>query len=153
MVDANADPNQTAYTLSIDAALPSITTGISAHDRALTSRTLASVSAIPASFRRPGHVFPLRARDGGIRERRGHTEAAVEFCRLAGKRPVGVICELVEDGEEVEGKAQRMGGGMMRRDGCLAFGKRWGLKVCTIEDLLAFVEREREKGDGEKSIW
>lgn len=87
-------------------------------------------------------MLPLRARDGGIRARKGHTEAAIEFCRLAGKRPVGVICELVEDGEEVQGRAERIGGGMMRRDGCLRFGRRWGLKVCTIEDLVEFVERE-----------
>ena len=69
----------------------------------------------------------------------------MEFCRLAGKRPAGVICELVEDGEEVEGSALRREGGMMRRDGCLRFGKRWGLKVCTIEDLLDYVNRQ-EKG-------
>ncbi|KAL8666395.1 MAG: hypothetical protein Q9202_001418 [Teloschistes flavicans] len=141
MVPANADPNGTAYTISIDASdATSITTGISAHDRALTCRTLASPTARPADFQRPGHVFPLRARDGGVRERRGHTEAAVEFCRLAGKRPVGVICELVDAGEEVEGRAERRGGGMMGRDACLAFGRRWGVKVCTIEDLVEFVE-------------
>lgn len=66
----------------------------------------------------------------------------MEFCRLAGKAPVGVISELVEDGEEVEGQAERRGGGMMRRDGCLKFGRRWGLKVCTIEDLVDYVEAE-----------
>lgn len=142
MVLENADPNRTAYTLSVDASYSSITTGISAHDRALTCRKLASPLSTPASFRRPGHVFPLRACDGGVRERRGHTEAAVEFCRLAGKRPAGVICELVEDGEEVEGLAERREGGMMRRDGCLKFGKRWGLKVCTIEDLVDYVDEE-----------
>ncbi|KAI9879578.1 MAG: 3,4-dihydroxy 2-butanone 4-phosphate synthase [Pleopsidium flavum] len=140
MVMENADPNRTAYTLSIDASDPSVTTGISAHDRALTCRTVASPSAKSASFRRPGHVFPLRARDGGIRERTGHTEAAVEFCRLARKQPAGVICELVDDGEEVEGFAERKEGGMMRRDECLKFGKRWGLKVCTIEDLVKYVD-------------
>lgn len=94
-------------------------------------------------------MFPLRAREGGVRERRGHTEAAVEFCRLAGRGEVGVICEIVEDGVEVvgegegEGKAERVGAGMLRREGCLAFGRRWGLKVVTIEDLVDFlVERE-----------
>jgi len=91
-------------------------------------------------------VFPLRAREGGVRERGGHTEAAVEFCRLAEVGEVGVICELVEDGEEVEGRAERRGGGMMRRDGCLEFGRRWGLRVCTIEDLVKFVER---RGQGQ----
>lgn len=144
MVLDNTDPNRTAYTVSVDASDPSVTTGISAHDRALTCRTLAAPKVTPASFRRPGHVFPLRAKGGGILERMGHTEAAVEFCRLAGKRPAGVICELVEDGEEVEGHAQRTGGGMMRRDGCLRFGQRWGLKVCTIEDLVEYVKQHKD---------
>lgn len=147
MVLENADPNRTAYTLSVDASDSSITTGISARDRALTCRQLASPNSGPTSFRRPGHVFPLRARDGGVRERKGHTEAAVEFCRLAGKRPAGVICELVEDGEEVEGLAERREGGMMRRDGCLKFGKKWGLKVCTIEDLVDYVDKENRRID------
>ena len=144
MVAENTDPKRTAYTVSIDSADPSITTGISAHDRALTCRTLASKSANPSSFRRPGHTFPLQARDGGVRERPGHTEAAVEFCQLAGKRPVGAICELVEDGDEVKGTAVRKDSGMMRRDGCLSFGKKWGLKVCTIEDLVDYVKKKEQ---------
>jgi len=153
MVTSNEDPNRTAYTISVDANSPETTTGISAADRALTCRLLASKGSTRESFRRPGHVFPLRAREGGVRERTGHTEAAVEFCRLAGKPPVGVICEIVEDGEEIEGKAERREPGMMRRDGCLAFGKKWGLKVCTIEDLVKYVERTegklvKENGNG-----
>jgi len=111
----------------------------------LTCRTLADGKATKASFRRPGHVIPLRARGGGVRERPGHTEAAVEFCRLAGKSLVGVIGEIVEDGEEVVGRAIRKEPGMMRRDGCLAFGKKWGLKVCTIEDLVEYVEKTEGK--------
>ena len=145
MVSSNEDPNRTAYTISIDADAPETSTGISAHDRALTCRTLASKTATASSFRRPGHVFPLRAREGGVRERVGHTEAAVEFCRLAGKPQVGVICEMVEDGQVIEGQAQMGEPGMMRRDGCLAFGKTWGLKVCTIEDLVAYVEKSEGK--------
>ena len=141
MVTHNKDPNLTAYTQSIDASSVLITTGISAHDRALTCRTLAHASATPEAFRRPGHVFPLRARSGGIKQRQGHTEAAIEFCRLAGKKPVGVISELVEDGDEVAGKAIRSTPGMLRRDGCLRFGRKWGLKVCTIEDLVAYVKK------------
>jgi 3,4-dihydroxy 2-butanone 4-phosphate synthase len=141
MVTENADPNRTAYTVSVDASHESVSTGISARDRALTCRTLADEGAGPRDLRRPGHVFPLRAREGGVRQRPGHTEAAVEFCRLAGKREVGVICELVEDGvESAEGLAERVGGGMMRRDACLEFGRRWGLKVCTIEDLVRYLE-------------
>lgn len=77
-----------------------------------------------------------------MRQRKGHTEAAVEFCRLAGKSPAGVIAELVEDGEIVEGVPEISGNnGMMRRDGCLKFGRKWGIKVCTIEDLVEYVER------------
>ena len=141
MVLENSDPIRTAYTISVDAADSSVTTGISAHDRALTCRTLASPNSTSNSFRRPGHILPLRAREGGILERKGHTEAAVEFCHLAGKRLAGVICELVEDGEEIEGLAARRESSMMRRDGCLRFGRRWGLKVCTIEDLVDYVKK------------
>lgn len=145
MVPDNEDPNRTAYTVSVDARDPAITTGISAHDRAFTCRMLASVEANPVSFRRPGHLFPLQARPGGVRERPGHTEAAIELCRWAGKQPVAVISELVEDGKEVVderglSQARRSQSDMMRRDGCLAFGRRWGLKVCTIEHLVSFVE-------------
>lgn len=78
--------------------------------------------------------------------RRGHTEAAVDLCRLAGKSEVGVICEMITDGEEVEGVPERQGGGMMRRDECLAFGKQWGIKVCTIEDMVTYIEAlEKDK--------
>jgi len=141
MVTNSEDPHRTAYTLSIDTDSPLTTTGISAHDRALTCRTLASPTATRESLRRPGHLFPLKAQEGGVRQRRGHTEAAVEFCRLAGKPLVGVISELVEDGEEIPGQAIRSEPGMMRRDGCLAFGKKWGLKVCTIEALVEYLEK------------
>lgn len=141
MVLHNTESHQTAYTVSVDAADRAVSTGISAHDRALTCRLLAAPEAGPHSFRRPGHVFPLRARKGGIRERQGHTEAAVEFCKLAGLAEAGVICELVSDGEEVEGLAERKASGMVRRDECLSFAHKWGLKICTIEDLVEFVEQ------------
>jgi 3,4-dihydroxy 2-butanone 4-phosphate synthase len=151
MVTENADPKCTAYTITIDSSDASVTTGISASDRALTCRTLASPSATIDSFRRPGHIIPLQARPGGVRERKGHTEAAVDFCRLAGKPEAGVIAELVEDGQCVEGVPE-IGGknGMMRRDGCLRFGKRWGIKVCTIEDLVAYLERTEGVSNGKK---
>ncbi|RAL07423.1 3,4-dihydroxy-2-butanone-4-phosphate synthase RIB3 [Aspergillus homomorphus CBS 101889] len=142
MVLENADPKGTAYTVSIDSSDPSVTTGISAQDRALACRTLASPTARVDDFRRPGHIIPLQARSGGVRERKGHTEAAVEFCRLTGKVQAGVIAELVEDGELVDGVPEIRGNnGMMRRDGCLRFGKKWGIKVCTIEDLVEYVEK------------
>ena len=134
----------TAYTISVDGA--GTTTGISAYDRALTCRNLAEPESVVVDFRRPGHVFPLRARDGGVRERRGHTEATVEFCRLAGKRPVGILCELVAGGMEVQGGTERKAAGMLRRDGCLEFGRRWGIRVCTIDMLVEFLERERNEG-------
>lgn len=144
MVLENADPNGTAYTISIDATDPSVTTGISAHDRALTCRTLARPDVQPTHFRRPGHILPLQARPGGVLERPGHTEAAVDFCRLAGKSEAAVICELVEDGVVVEGVPAMEGNGMMRGPRCLEFGKRWGLKVCTIEDLREYLGRGKE---------
>ncbi|KGO73325.1 3,4-dihydroxy-2-butanone 4-phosphate synthase, RibB [Penicillium italicum] len=147
MVTENADPKCTAYTVTIDSSDDSVTTGISAEDRALTCRTLASPTAQIDSFRRPGHIIPLQARPGGVRERTGHTEAAVDFCKLAGKAPAGVIAELVEDGETLEGVAEIGGNnGMMRRDGCLRFGKKWGIKVCTIEDLVEYLDRVEGTG-------
>ena len=147
MVAHNADPNRTAYTVSVDADDASVSTGISAADRALTCRLLGSESVTADMLRRPGHVLPLIARDGGVRERKGHTEAAVEFCRLAHAGEVAVICELVEDGEEdVGGRAERPGAGMMRTHGCLKFARRWGLRCCTIEALVDYVE-EKERGE------
>ena len=103
MVLSNEDPHGTAYTVAVDAR-HGTGTGISAADRATTVRALAAAGARPTDFRRPGHVFPLRARTGGVLERRGHTEAAVNLCRLAGLPEVGVIAEVVED----DGPASRL---------------------------------------------
>lgn len=142
----NSDPNRTAYTVSIDSDHASVTTGISAYDRSLTCTELARKGVKSQDFRRPGHVFPLRARSGGVRERTGHTEAAVELCRLAGLRQVGVISEIVEAGEDVQGVAEIRGGdSMLRRDGCLAFAKKFGLKICTVEGLREHVEQTEGK--------
>ncbi|KAL1631026.1 3,4-dihydroxy 2-butanone 4-phosphate synthase [Neofusicoccum ribis] len=149
MVVDNADPNRTAYAVSVDASTAhGISTGISANDRSVTCRLLADGNTKADDFRRPGHILPLQARDGGVRQRRGHTEAATELCRLAKLPEVGVICELITDGEEVEGVAERVGGGMMRRDDCLAFGKRFGIKVCTIEDMVRYVEDTEGRLEG-----
>jgi 3,4-dihydroxy 2-butanone 4-phosphate synthase len=145
MVPNSEDPRGTAYTLSIDSADPTVTTGISAYDRALTCRALANPAAKAADFRRPGHVFPLRARTGGVRVRGGHTEAGVDFCRLAGLPEVAVISEIVEDGEDIEGQAVRTEAGMMRTEGCVKFARKWGIKVCTIEDLVAYIEKTEGK--------
>lgn len=128
MVTRNTDPLRTAYTISCDAA-EDITTGISAHDRAHTLHVLANPATGPESLIRPGHILPLRARDGGVLERRGHTEAAVDLCRLAGLSPVGAIGELVHDD-----------GSMMRTPDVLAFGAAEGLAVITIAELVAWRE-------------
>ncbi|KAI9851387.1 MAG: hypothetical protein M1838_003850 [Thelocarpon superellum] len=141
MVTKNQDPNGTPYTISVDANDAAVTTGISAADRALTCRTLAGDDATADRLRRPGHVLPLTARDGGVRERKGHTEAAVEFCRLAGRGDTAVIGELVEDGKEVPGVPEYAGAGMMRKEACLRFARRWGLRCCTIEDLVLYLDR------------
>lgn len=148
----NSEMDGTAYTGSVDGVGGGITTGISAHDRAMTCVKLSSPDAQPLDFRRPGHIFPLRVKEGGVRERSGHTEATLEFCRLAGKREVGAICELVEDGEELppaQDGIGRMGrtipnGGMLRGERCLAFGRRWGIKVCTIEALVEYLDKHEK---------
>lgn len=146
MVRDNRDPHRTAYTVTVDARGPAVTTGISAHNRAFTARTLADPCAGPDDFRRPGHMLPLIARDGLVRVRRGHTEAALELCRLAGKNLAAAICEMVFDGEVIEaGRPELAGGRMMRRDDCLAFGKKWGIRVCTIEDMVKYVESREGK--------
>lgn len=127
MVAHSEDPRGTAYTISVDAA-DRITTGISAHDRAHTLRVLADPSSGPSDLIRPGHVLPLRAVDGGVRTRPGHTEAAVDLLTLAGLEPVGVIAELVEDE-----------GDMMRLPALIELGEQSGLPVITIADLVDFL--------------
>lgn len=149
MVSNNRDPHGTAYTITVDALGPDTTTGISAQDRACTARYLANPQVTAADFRRPGHVLPLRARSGLVRARRGHTEAAVELCRLAGKNLAAVICEMVVDGEPVPGRAELSGARMARRDDCLAFGKKYGIKVCTIEAMVNYVEEKDGKLKGQ----
>ncbi|MEO3938762.1 3,4-dihydroxy-2-butanone-4-phosphate synthase [Dermatophilaceae bacterium Soc4.6] len=129
MVRESTDPLRTAYTVSVDAA-SGVTTGISAADRALTIRLLADPDATPLDFVRPGHVLPLRARDGGVLVRPGHTEAAVDLARLAGLAPVGAIGELVHDD-----------GSMMRAEAVLDLGAEHGLPVVTIADLVAHRQR------------
>lgn len=124
MTERNQDPRGTAYTISVDAA-DRTSTGISAADRAHTLRVLADADSTPESLLRPGHILPLRAVDGGVRERAGHTEAAVDLMRLAGLAPVGVIGEVVEDD-----------GTMMRLPGLIALGEHAGLPVTTVAALV-----------------
>ena len=125
MVGSSTDPNGTAFTVSVDHV--SNSTGISAFDRAATVAALLDDRAKPADFRRPGHIFPLVARAGGVLRRSGHTEAGCDLARLAGFAPVGVICEIMGDNGE-----------MSRLPDLLAFGERHGLKVGSIEALIAY---------------
>ncbi|SIT88383.1 bifunctional 3,4-dihydroxy-2-butanone-4-phosphate synthase/GTP cyclohydrolase II [Microbacterium sp. RU33B] len=128
MVAMNEDARGTAYTVSVDAA-DRVSTGISASDRAHTLNVLANPESTPSSVIRPGHILPLRAVDGGVRERGGHTEAAVDLMRLAGLQPVGAIAEVVaEDGS------------MMRLPGLIELGERDGVLVITIEQLIAYLD-------------
>jgi 3,4-dihydroxy 2-butanone 4-phosphate synthase/GTP cyclohydrolase II len=126
MVQHNTAKRSTAYTVSIEAK-EGIDTGISARDRALTIQTTVKDGVTADDLARPGHVFPLRARDGGVLRRAGHTEAAVDLCRLAGYKGVGAISELIHDD-----------GTMMRLPDILEFARRHGLKVGTIADLITY---------------
>ncbi len=132
MVNDNRDNFKTAFMVSVDAR-NGITTGISAYDRARTIRILADAHAAPDELVSPGHIFPLQAREGGVLCRAGHTEASVDLVRMAGLYPVGVICEILhEDGT------------MARLPDLFEFKKSFGLKFCTIRDLIEY-RRQREK--------
>src|SRR3954447_18494891 len=127
MYHTNQDKRGTAYTVSVDAR-EAVTTGISAHDRGITMRLLASAEATAADFTRPGHVVPLRAKVGGVLRRPGHTEAAVDLCRLAGLRPAGVLCEIVSQ-KDVED--------MARLDELEVVAAEHDLALISIADLIA----------------
>ncbi|MFJ2499981.1 MULTISPECIES: bifunctional 3,4-dihydroxy-2-butanone-4-phosphate synthase/GTP cyclohydrolase II [unclassified Streptomyces] len=128
MVDHNTESMRTAFTVSVDAsAAHGVTTGISAADRATTLRLLAGGEAGPGDFVRPGHIFPLRARSGGVLIRDGHTEAAVDLARLAGLRPAGAIVEIA--GED---------GVMLRLPQLVPFARKHGLTIISIADLIAY---------------
>jgi len=129
MPRTNSGRFETAFTVSIEAR-DGVTTGISAHDRARTISVAASPGASPADIATPGHVFPLVARDGGVLMRAGHTEAAVDICRLAGLHPAGVICEIMNDD-----------GHMARLPELLAFARHHGLRIGSIADLIAYRRR------------
>ena len=132
MVKENREVFKTDFQVSVDAA-HGISTGISAADRAATIRILADPTAVPEDLVQPGHVFPLRARPGGVLQRAGHTEAAVDLAVLAGCRPIGVICEIMNDD-----------GSMARLPELLKFSKRHRVKLCTMADLIEY-RRTREK--------
>ncbi len=129
MVATNTDSLRTAYTVTVDYR-QGTTTGISAADRATTIRALNDPRTRPDDFNRPGHVFPLRARPGGVLTRPGHTEAAVDLTRLAGLHPGGALVEIVNDD-----------GSMARRQQLESFSRRHGLPLLTIQDLIAHRSR------------
>ena len=134
MVDRNTDENQTAFTVSIDAGPEhGVSTGISAEDRSRTIQVVLRADAKPSDLRRPGHVFPLRARSGGVLKRAGHTEAAVDLAQLAGLIPSGVICEI-----------QNSDGSMARLPELQDYSKQFGLRLISIADLISYrLQNER----------
>lgn len=128
MVAQNTDNHQTAFTVSIDHV--DTTTGISAAERSQTALATVRDGAKPSDFRRPGHMFPLEAREGGVLRRAGHTEATVDLCRLAGLKDAGLCCEIMRDD-----------GTMARLDDVAAFARRHGLRMMSIADLIAYRRR------------
>ena len=126
MVEHNNSVNKTAFTVTIEAA-KGVSTGVSAADRVTTIQTAISDNAVPTDLHRPGHVFPLRAANGGVLTRRGHTEASVDLARLAGFKEAGVICEITNDD-----------GTMARAPEIVKFAKKSGYSVLTIEDLVEY---------------
>ncbi|MBC1260216.1 bifunctional 3,4-dihydroxy-2-butanone-4-phosphate synthase RibB/GTP cyclohydrolase II RibA [Synechococcus sp. BSF8S] len=134
MVDRNTDSNQTAFTVSVDAGPENgVSTGISADDRARTIQVAIHPASRPSDLRRPGHIFPLRARQGGVLKRAGHTEAAVDLARLSGLYPAGVICEI-----------QNQDGSMARLPQLALYARRHGLRLISIADLISYrLETER----------
>lgn len=127
MVSNNTDPHHTSFTVSIDLLGHGNTTGISAADRSRTIQALVNAETKPEDFARPGHIFPLRAKPGGVLRRTGHTEAAIDLARLAGMQPAGVIVEIMNED-----------GSMARLPQLMEIADRFNLKVITIEDLVAF---------------
>ncbi len=132
MVTRNTDNHETAFTVSIDHV--QTTTGISAVERGFTARATVLADAKPEDFRRPGHMFPLRAREGGVLCRSGHTEATVDLCRLAGLRPVGLCCEIM-----------REDGSMMRTTELKEFAKEHNLVMISIADLISYRMRDKDE--------
>ncbi|WP_454700948.1 3,4-dihydroxy-2-butanone-4-phosphate synthase [Agrobacterium burrii] len=140
MVSRNTESLKTAFTVSVD-YIPGTTTGISAADRAETVRALVSEDSRPEDFARPGHIFPLRANPDGVLGRTGHTEAAVDLCRLAGKFPSGTICEVANDD-----------GTMARLPQLEVFAERHGLLVVTIKDLVSYLKGEVVEEVAQKQV-
>ncbi len=141
MVAHNRELYKTDFTVSVDAA-KGVTTGISAQDRAHTARLLASDESVPNDLVQPGHIFPLQARPGGVLQRAGHTEAAVDLARLAGLDPSGVICEIMNED-----------GSMARLPDLLKFKEEHKLLICSIEDLIAYRRKQEKLVEREQTIF
>ncbi|PHS03578.1 MAG: 3,4-dihydroxy-2-butanone-4-phosphate synthase [Kordia sp.] len=127
MTSNSSDPMETAFTISVDLNGKGVTTGISASDRALTIQALVKEETKPHDLNRPGHIFPLKAKEGGVLRRTGHTEAAIDFARLAGLKPAGVIVEIMNSD-----------GSMARLPQLIEVAKKFDLKIVSIEDLVAY---------------
>ena len=140
MVAHNRELFKTDFTVSVDATC-GITTGISAKDRATTIRVLAQASSVPVDLVQPGHVFPLQSKPGGVLQRAGHTEAAVDLARLAGLDPSGVICEILKED-----------GSMARLPDLLKFKRKHGLKLCSIQDLIAHRRKSEKLIEREQTV-
>lgn len=133
MVANNNSANQTAFTVSIEAKV-GVTTGVSAQDRVTTIKTAANPTAKPSDLARPGHVFPLRARKGGVLTRRGHTEGTIDLMQMAGLQPAGVLCEVTNPD-----------GSMAKTPEIVAFGKLHNMPVLTIEDMVLYRQQHQLK--------
>ncbi|MCG9577818.1 MULTISPECIES: 3,4-dihydroxy-2-butanone-4-phosphate synthase [Vibrio oreintalis group] len=133
MVENNNSANQTAFTVSIEAKV-GVTTGVSAQDRVTTIKTAANPTAQPSDLARPGHVFPLRARKGGVLTRRGHTEGTIDLMQMAGLQPAGVLCEVTNPD-----------GSMAKTPEIVAFGKLHNMPVLTIEDMVMYRQQFEQK--------
>lgn len=131
MVENNSSRFQTAFTVSIEAA-EGVSTGVSAADRVTTIKTAINDNAKPKDIKRPGHIFPLKAKKGGVLERQGHTEATVDLCRLAGLKPFGVLCEVTNPD-----------GTMARTPEIVDFGLKNNIPVLTVDDIILYREKNR----------
>src|SRR5690242_7858346 len=140
MVAQNREKHRTDFTVSVDAAR-GVTTGISAYDRATTILAIANPKSSPDDLSQPGHVFPLRAKDGGVLRRAGHTEATVDLACMAGLQPAGVLCEILHDD-----------GTMARLPELMEFRKKHGLRICTIQSLIAHRPKRQKLGERQLTV-
>ena len=133
MVDKNTEVNRTAFTVSIDYKF-NTTSGISAKDRTLAAQALANPKSIPSDFNRPGHLFPLLAKCGGVLDRPGHTEASIDLCKICNTSPVAIISELIDDN-----------GDLLRGESLIAFAKQYNIPILQVDTIIAY-KKSMDKG-------